>query len=367
MSAPAALADRMPADSGRPQASSGPPPLPLPWTLQPRIGGTSHAGPSRTWQQPRCHGRAAGVGGRPGESRAAPVGRSPTPIPRSSLLNPRWPRNTRSPAGRSNVVTRRRTAAASGFSSPRAVSSASPGPSAAAAAAAASLNTRLTPVSEWTPQSGADGSRERKISGTSSSSSTAASAGTRAVSTAATGRISAPPIERRSSAGLGETGRAGRTRTTPFFLAVPRRGPVGRRRSRRLRSARPRVRHGLPIAPDSWIGIPEAVTCLRPRSTTERGRRRRGLVAHPVAPRCCPRGRKSCARLHGLRVGLVVPLLRDNHRRALARPLLPPRWRQVPPPARPTGSRRCCRECPLRSLLVRVSPRRWRRSPPRSG
>ncbi|CAB1111301.1 unnamed protein product [Ectocarpus sp. CCAP 1310/34] len=181
MSAPAALADRLPADSGRsdrPQASSGPPPLPLPRTLQPRIGGTSHAGPSRTFHQPRGHRRAAGVGGRPGESRAAPVGRSPTPIPKSLRPNPRWPRNPRSPARRSNVVTRRRTAAASGFSSPPAVHIASPGPSGGgAAAAAASLNTRLTPVSEWTLQSGADGSRERQISGTSSSSSSSSSSG----------------------------------------------------------------------------------------------------------------------------------------------------------------------------------------------
>ncbi|CAN0234528.1 unnamed protein product, partial [Ectocarpus sp. 4 AP-2014] len=176
MSAPAALADRLPADSGRPQASSGPPLLPLPCTLQPRIGGTSHAGPSWTWHQPRGHDGAAGVGGRPAESRAAPVGRSPTPIPRSSPLNPRWPHNPRSPAGRSTVVARRRTAAASGFSSPPAVSSASPGPS-GAAGAAASLNTRLTPVSEWTLQSGGDGSRERKISGTSSSSSSSSFCG----------------------------------------------------------------------------------------------------------------------------------------------------------------------------------------------
>ncbi|CAM9900251.1 unnamed protein product [Ectocarpus fasciculatus] len=164
MSAPAALADRLPADSGRPQSSSAPPP-PLPCTLQPRIGGgASHAGPSRAWHQPRGLDRVAG--GRASESRAAPVGRSPTPIPRSSLLNPR------SPAGRSSIITRRPTPAGAGFSSPRLVS-ASPGRS--ATAAAASLNTRLTPVSEWTLQSGTDGSGERKISVTSSSSSSSSS------------------------------------------------------------------------------------------------------------------------------------------------------------------------------------------------
>lgn len=164
MSAPAALADRLPADSGRPQASNAPPP-PLPCTLQPRIGGTRHTGRGRTWRQPRGHDRVAG--GRPDESRAAPVGRSPTPIPRSSLLNYRSPLNPRSSAGRSNIITRRPTAAA-GFSSPPAVS-ASPGPS------AASLNTRLTPVSEWPLQNGTDGSRERTIIGTSSSSSSSSS------------------------------------------------------------------------------------------------------------------------------------------------------------------------------------------------